>query len=256
MHSDNAETAPDGDARATAVGNLNPGRIHGTRVVLWVASDSGFDAGSLAKHLAAAHGGAATVTIVSVEEISASGSPAKTLPSREQVTSPPSLRNDRHGAHATRQELRFRRRRNRVHPMAERAAQPLHQGLLRRIGDAIGGKSGDLPSRSTDAATASGCAMQMPPCISRAHAVVDPLQAPALGNGAPQPVRSLDDVKDALTPREAQVVAHLREGFTNKEIARRLGIMEDTVKKHLQGVFAKLGVHRRALVVLRPTGGL
>ena len=28
--------------------------------------------------------------------------------------------------------------------------------------------------------------------------------------------------------------------------------MEDTVKKHLQSVFAKLGVHRRALVALRP----
>src|SRR6185437_15731779 len=43
----------------------------------------------------------------------------------------------------------------------------------------------------------------------------------------------------------------LRQGLTNKEIARRLGIMEDTVKKHLQSVFGKLGVHRRALVMLR-----
>ena len=37
----------------------------------------------------------------------------------------------------------------------------------------------------------------------------------------------------------------------HKEIARELGIMEDTVKKHLQSVFAKLGVHRRALVAMR-----
>jgi len=28
--------------------------------------------------------------------------------------------------------------------------------------------------------------------------------------------------------------------------------MEDTVKKHLQSVFRKLGVRRRALVALRP----
>lgn len=53
-----------------------------------------------------------------------------------------------------------------------------------------------------------------------------------------------------LTPREAEIVANLREGLSNKEIAGRLGIREDTVKKHLQSVFAKLGVHRRALLAL------
>jgi DNA-binding NarL/FixJ family response regulator len=53
-----------------------------------------------------------------------------------------------------------------------------------------------------------------------------------------------------LTDRESQVVAHVRQGFTNKEIARRLGIQEDTVKKHLQAVFGKLGVRRRALLAL------
>ena len=47
----------------------------------------------------------------------------------------------------------------------------------------------------------------------------------------------------------------LRQGLTNKEIARSLGVMEDTVKKHLQSVFAKLGVHRRALVVLCRAAG-
>lgn len=60
------------------------------------------------------------------------------------------------------------------------------------------------------------------------------------------------DAYQALTPRELQVVALLRRGCINKEIARELGIMEDTVKKHLQSVFAKLGVRRRALVALRP----
>lgn len=55
-----------------------------------------------------------------------------------------------------------------------------------------------------------------------------------------------------LTRRERQIVEHLRRGSTNKEIAQALGIMEDTVKKHLQSVFAKLGVHRRALVAMHP----
>jgi len=63
------------------------------------------------------------------------------------------------------------------------------------------------------------------------------------------------DASEALTPRELQVVARLRRGCINKEIAQELGIREDTVKKHLQSVFAKLGVHRRALVALRRLPG-
>lgn len=63
------------------------------------------------------------------------------------------------------------------------------------------------------------------------------------------------DASEALTPRELQVVARLRRGYINKEIAQELGIREDTVKKHLQSVFAKLGVHRRALVALRRLPG-
>lgn len=57
---------------------------------------------------------------------------------------------------------------------------------------------------------------------------------------------------DALSPRELQVVTLLRRGYINKQIAHELGIREDTVKKHLQSVFAKLGVHRRALVAMAP----
>lgn len=63
------------------------------------------------------------------------------------------------------------------------------------------------------------------------------------------------DLSAVLTPRELQVVAHLRRGCINKEIAQALGIMEDTVKKHLQSVFAKLGVRRRALVAMRGLPG-
>ena len=55
-----------------------------------------------------------------------------------------------------------------------------------------------------------------------------------------------------LTHREQEIVELLRRGCTNKEIAKQLGVMEDTVKKHLQSVFRKLGVRRRALVALRP----
>jgi DNA-binding CsgD family transcriptional regulator len=54
-----------------------------------------------------------------------------------------------------------------------------------------------------------------------------------------------------LTKREQQVVAILLEGRSNKEIARRLGIAEGTVKWHLHSIFRKTGVFRRAALVAK-----
>jgi len=48
-----------------------------------------------------------------------------------------------------------------------------------------------------------------------------------------------------LTPRELEIVRHIVEGGTNKDIASALGISEDTVKHHLRNVFDKLGVSNR-----------
>ncbi len=54
---------------------------------------------------------------------------------------------------------------------------------------------------------------------------------------------------ERLTPRERQVLDLLVEGKTNKEIAEALVISPNTVKRHLQGIFAKLGVTTRAAAV-------
>lgn len=86
-----------------------------------------------------------------------------------------------------------------------------------------------------------------------AKAISDPLRPPDHGDARGDRLHA--DANDILTRRETQIVKLLRQGFTNKEIARQLGIMEDTVKKHLQSVFGKLGVHRRTLVVLRQLAG-
>lgn len=52
-----------------------------------------------------------------------------------------------------------------------------------------------------------------------------------------------------LTPRERQVLALLVEGKTNKEIAAALVVSPNTVKRHLQAIFEKLGVSTRAAAV-------
>ncbi|HYP17834.1 MAG TPA: response regulator transcription factor [Opitutus sp.] len=48
-----------------------------------------------------------------------------------------------------------------------------------------------------------------------------------------------------LTPREAEILLWVARGKTNPEIATILGIGLTTVKKHLEAVFAKLGVENR-----------
>jgi two-component system, NarL family, nitrate/nitrite response regulator NarL len=49
----------------------------------------------------------------------------------------------------------------------------------------------------------------------------------------------------ALTPRELQIILAIVEGRTNKDIAQRLSISEDTVKRHLTNIFDKLEVSSR-----------
>jgi DNA-binding NarL/FixJ family response regulator len=56
---------------------------------------------------------------------------------------------------------------------------------------------------------------------------------------------------DILTPQENRVLQQCMVGQSNKEIARVLGISQQTVKIHLQHVFQKLGVRRRADLLLR-----
>ncbi|HET7067830.1 MAG TPA: response regulator transcription factor [Nocardioides sp.] len=53
-----------------------------------------------------------------------------------------------------------------------------------------------------------------------------------------------------LTPREREVLALVRQGLANKQIARRLGISERTVKAHLTSTFQRIGVVDRTQAAL------
>jgi DNA-binding NarL/FixJ family response regulator len=48
-----------------------------------------------------------------------------------------------------------------------------------------------------------------------------------------------------LTPREVEVLTMVRQGLANKQIARRLGITERTVKAHLSSAFQRIGARDR-----------
>ncbi|WP_341868992.1 response regulator transcription factor [Saccharomonospora piscinae] len=53
-----------------------------------------------------------------------------------------------------------------------------------------------------------------------------------------------------LSAREHDVVVALEQGYTNADIARRLGVSVATVKTHLTSVLTKLGVDNRTQVAL------
>jgi DNA-binding NarL/FixJ family response regulator len=55
---------------------------------------------------------------------------------------------------------------------------------------------------------------------------------------------------DALSPREMELLRYLAEGYTNKEIARVMVLADDTVKKGVQSLIAKLGAADRTHAVV------
>ena len=96
---------------------------------------------------------------------------------------------------------------------------------------------------------------------------LDALRRVAAGGTALDPevvaqllVRRGGDPLDDLTERERAVLALMAEGRSNAEIAATLVITDSAVSKHINSIFAKLGLyphdagHRRVLAVLRYLG--
>jgi non-specific serine/threonine protein kinase len=108
--------------------------------------------------------------------------------------------------------------------------------------------------RSRSAATEASLIRALGPAAAerarRDGRLLDTRQAVALGhavaNGQMSTDRSIPST--VLTRREAQVVALVTAGRTNRQIGSALGIAEKTAEVHLQHVMAKVGAHNRAEV--------
>jgi DNA-binding NarL/FixJ family response regulator len=70
---------------------------------------------------------------------------------------------------------------------------------------------------------------------------------------APSPSRSQDEL-DSLSPRESQTLALLAKGFLYKEIADQMSVSVETVRTHLQNIYAKLHVRSRTEAVMKAYG--
>lgn len=62
-----------------------------------------------------------------------------------------------------------------------------------------------------------------------------------------------DELLDALSPRERDILGLIGEGLTNRQIGGRLYLSEKTVKNHISRLLAKLGVERRVQAAVLAT---
>src|SRR3954471_22862218 len=84
--------------------------------------------------------------------------------------------------------------------------------------------------------------------LTRKEVVVKEVQVPA-------PIEfTLNEAKLSelgLTPRELEILSLIAAGLSNKEIAEKVYVSENTVKTHSSRVFEKLGALRRTEAVAR-----
>ncbi|HKF22213.1 MAG TPA: response regulator transcription factor [Candidatus Angelobacter sp.] len=76
-------------------------------------------------------------------------------------------------------------------------------------------------------------------------------QAAAQGSASSEPF-IVDEQRQAelgITPRELEILRLIAAGLSNREIAERLFVSENTVKTHSSRVFDKLGARRRTQAV-------
>ncbi len=58
-----------------------------------------------------------------------------------------------------------------------------------------------------------------------------------------------------LTPKQSEVLLWIQRGLSNKQIAKRMGIAESTVKLHVGAVLEKHGVRNRTQLAMYSTQG-
>jgi DNA-binding NarL/FixJ family response regulator len=71
------------------------------------------------------------------------------------------------------------------------------------------------------------------------------------GSGAAQQSEAGQPIAGKMTPREMQVLELLKDGSTNRDIGKAMGIDETTVKAHLGRMLRKTGASNRVELTLR-----
>ncbi len=75
--------------------------------------------------------------------------------------------------------------------------------------------------------------------VAGGGSVIDPMVVESLVAGRRQSQR---DPLNALTPRERSVLSQIAQGQSNGAVAESLSVSERAVEKHINALFAKLGL--------------
>src|SRR6185437_5661660 len=66
---------------------------------------------------------------------------------------------------------------------------------------------------------------------------------------APVTINQEQLVKEGISKREAEIMLLMHQGLSNQQIADKLFVSENTIKKHISNIFQKLQVERRTEAV-------
>jgi len=119
------------------------------------------------------------------------------------------------------------------------AAQDVTAGLT-RLRAAIS----DLPTGSAEVKVLRDVFADFERALTAARDLVDPKLSQDAKPAEP------DAAPAALTKRQAQIMAHISRGETNRDIAQAMGISEGTVKLHVSDILKRLGVQNRTEAAL------
>ncbi|HYK98374.1 MAG TPA: response regulator [Candidatus Acidoferrales bacterium] len=118
-----------------------------------------------------------------------------------------------------------------------------------RIVAALMAAASGLVAMGPDEAIAAAAGVDAVPVISGPERTpperTPPAEPTSAGGDLPH-----DAPHDPLTPRELELLRYMAEGYTNKEVARAMVLAEDTVKKAVQTLIAKLGAADRTHAVV------
>jgi DNA-binding NarL/FixJ family response regulator len=109
-----------------------------------------------------------------------------------------------------------------------------------------------VPMEALSLLGARDAAAALAATASASHAA--PITEPVVQVAALQPHQQ--HLLENLSPRQQDIMRLVHRGWTNKMIARELGVAEGTVKVHLSVIFRALGVHNRSTAIAVINGWL